>query len=57
LILGFLYYVKLPSPWSEIVAAVAGILTIGGLILGRYALVWDRFIRGPDPKGPPSPFK
>jgi hypothetical protein len=57
LILGFLAYAKLPVPWSKIVAAMAGILTIGGLILGRFALLWDRFIRRADPKGPPSLFK
>lgn len=57
LILGFLYYVKLPDPWSKIVAAVAGILTIGGLILVKFARLWNWFIYRSDPKGPPSPFK
>ena len=57
LILVFLNYVKLAAPWSKIVAAVAGVLTIGGLILGRFALLWDGFIGRPDPKRPPSLFK
>jgi hypothetical protein len=57
LLLGVLAYVKLPQPWSKLISIIAGILTIGGLMLGRYALLWDGIIYRPDPKGPPSLFK
>jgi hypothetical protein len=57
LLLGILIYVKLPGPSQKIVATIAAITIIGGLMLARWARAWDSIIYRPDPKGPLSPLK
>ena len=57
LLMGILSYVKLPEPWDKVVIVATIILFIGGLLLERFAFLWDCFLDRPDPKGPPSMFK
>ncbi len=57
LFMGVLKYAALSKLWHQIVIGVTIFLVIGGLLLQRFAYLWDCFLDRPDPKGPPSLFK